>query len=56
VEAARTRLELCSLDSQEVEGFEVDDVEAAVAIRQYLGGSRVDDDRVDDVWVDTRSG
>ena len=32
VEAARARLELCSLDAQEIESLEVDDVEAVAAI------------------------
>jgi hypothetical protein len=53
MELARTGLELCSLDAQEVESLKVDDVEAATTIHQYLGESSVDDGRVDDEWIDT---
>ena len=34
MEAACARLELCSLDAEEVESLEVDDVEDATAIHQ----------------------
>ena len=37
---------------QEVESLEVDDVEAAAAIHQHLGDSGVDDDGVNDEWID----
>ena len=54
MEAARARLELCSFDAQEVESLKVDDVEVAAAIHQYLRESRVDDDGVDNNWVDAK--
>ena len=53
MEASRARLELCSPDPQEVKGLEVDDVEAATTVHQHLGKSSVDDDGIDDEWVDT---
>ena len=52
MEATRARLELCSLDAEEVKGLEVDDVEVAVTIHQHLRVSSVDGDRVDDKRVD----
>ena len=55
VEAARTGLELCSINSQEVEGLEVHDVEAAAVVHRYLGESSADDDRVNDEWIDARA-
>ena len=55
METSCARLELCSLDPQEVESLKVDDVEAATAIYEYLRKSSVDDDRVDDEWIDTRA-
>ena len=54
MEAARAWLELRPFDAEEVEGLEVDDVQAAAAIHQHLRESGVDDDRVDDEWVDAR--
>ena len=39
-------------DPQEVEGLEVDDVVATATVHQHLGESSVDDDRVDNEWVD----
>jgi hypothetical protein len=54
MESTRTGLELCSLDVEEVEGFEVDDVKAAAAVHQHLRESSVNDDRVENEWVDTR--
>ena len=43
-----------SFDAEEVEGLEVDDVQAATAVHQHLRESGVDDDGVDDEWVDAR--
>jgi len=54
VESTGARLELRLVDAEEVEGLEVDDVEAAAAVHQYLGEPGVDDDGVDDERVDTR--
>jgi len=52
METARAWLELRPFDTEEVEGLEIDDVQAAAAIHQYLRESSVDDDGVDDEWVD----
>ena len=40
------------IDAEEVEGLEVDDVEAAATIHQHFRESGVDDDGVDDERVD----
>jgi len=52
METSHAWLELFSFDPQEVEGLEVDDVEATAAVHQHLGKLSIDDDRVDDEWVD----
>jgi len=54
METARAWLELRPFDAEEVEGLEVDDVQAAAAIHKYLRESGIDDDGVDDEWVDAR--
>ena len=55
MEAARARLELCSLDIEEVESLDVDDVEAAAAIHQYLRESGVENDGVHDERIDAKA-
>ena len=55
MEAARAWLELRSFNAKEVKGLEVNDVQAAAAIPQYLRESSVDDDGVDDERVDAGS-
>jgi len=55
METASAGLELCSLDAKEVEGLEVDDVEAAASVHQHLREPGVDDDGVDDERLDTGS-
>ena len=55
METASVGLELCSLDAEEVEGLEVDDVEAATSVHQHHRELGVDNDRVDDERVDTGS-
>ena len=42
------------VDAEEVEGLEVDDVEAAASVHQHLRKSGVDDDGVDDERIDAR--
>jgi hypothetical protein len=56
MEAPNARLELRPLDSQEVEGLGVDNVEAAATVHEHFSEARVGDDRIDDEWVDSRIG
>ena len=52
MEIANAGLEMCSLDTKEVEGLEVDDVGATIAVHQHHREPGVDDDGVDDERVD----
>ena len=52
MEAAGAWLEASSIDAEEIEGLEVDDVEAAAAVHQHFRESGVDDDGIDDERVD----
>ena len=52
METAGAWLEASSIDAEEIEGLEVDDVEAAATIHQHFRESGVDDDGVDDERVD----
>jgi len=53
MESARSWLELCPVDAEKVKGLEVDDVQAAAIVHQHLREPSVDDDGVDDEWVDS---
>ena len=55
METACARLELRPLDAKKVEGFEVNDVQAPAVVHRYLREYGVDDDGVDDKWVDAGS-
>jgi hypothetical protein len=56
MEAPDAGLELRPLDSQEVEGLGVDNVEAAATVHEHFSEARVGDDGIDDEWVDSRTG
>ena len=51
MEGGNVTLEPRPVDLQELQGIDVEDVEAATSIHQHLGESGVADDRVDNQWV-----
>ena len=55
MKAACAWLELRPFNAEEVKGLEVNDVQAAAAIHQYLRESSVDDDGIDDKRVNAGS-